>query len=332
MAYEKRVCVMKQIKKGFTADGGALSGAIYAERMGENVKVTPRLLGLAPVLDGRYVLVLHFQKRSYCLDFSGGMLDEFEAPSIKDGFCALLCYVRTGNAEPVAYGACGKENASAESLLAAVNAAGSEKKKRRPANPLPPNELPAPMPNVPLAPTPIVPEPIPDEGETADEAPFRDRLAAVYDDEAIAVDDFYARDAHANASGKNKEETVSNAGGGDSGADEAVPPRPASRGSLTYYAHVREKLTAAFQKFPRDRRLLPVFPASEWANTGEALLGVIYENGTPRYLCVARETPFPEEAEEKGSFVPLSQFSDEQGMYVVFQDADTGAYVKVHDA
>ena len=27
MAYEKRVCVLKQIKKGFSADGSALSGA-----------------------------------------------------------------------------------------------------------------------------------------------------------------------------------------------------------------------------------------------------------------------------------------------------------------
>ena len=27
MAYEKRVCVLKQVKKGFSADGGALTGA-----------------------------------------------------------------------------------------------------------------------------------------------------------------------------------------------------------------------------------------------------------------------------------------------------------------
>ena len=68
MAYEKRVCVMKQVKKGFTADGGALSGAVYAERTGETLKITPRLLGLAPVRDGRYVLVVRASGQTFCLD------------------------------------------------------------------------------------------------------------------------------------------------------------------------------------------------------------------------------------------------------------------------
>ena len=108
MAYEKRVCVMKQVKKGFTADGGALSGAVYAERTGETLKITPRLLGLAPVRDGRYVLIVRASGQTFCLDFSEGVIDEFQAPSIKEGFCALLCYVRAGGAEAVAFGACGK--------------------------------------------------------------------------------------------------------------------------------------------------------------------------------------------------------------------------------
>ena len=56
MAYEKRVCVLKQMKKGFAADGGDLSGAVYAERLGSELTVTPRLLGLSPLKEGRYAL------------------------------------------------------------------------------------------------------------------------------------------------------------------------------------------------------------------------------------------------------------------------------------
>ena len=58
MPFEKRVCVLKQVKKGFTADGSALSGAVYCERLGEEITVMPRLLGIAPVKEGRYALAL----------------------------------------------------------------------------------------------------------------------------------------------------------------------------------------------------------------------------------------------------------------------------------
>ena len=51
MAYEKRVCVVKQIKKGFSADGGALTGAVYAERLGGELTITPRIAGLSPLRD-----------------------------------------------------------------------------------------------------------------------------------------------------------------------------------------------------------------------------------------------------------------------------------------
>lgn len=327
MAYEKRVCVMKQVKKGFTADGGALSGAVYAERTGETLKITPRLLGLAPVRDGRYVLIVRASGQTFCLDFSEGVIDEFQAPSIKEGFCALLCYVRAGGAEAVAFGACGKENATVQSLLLAVSEAGGEKKKRRPANPLPPNELPTPMPNVPLAPTPVVPDPLPEE--TEENRPFRDGLAAAYDDEAIASSDYYAHDEDESAANADRKKASEIAGGRDSCKDEAVPPRPAGR-TLTYYNTVREKLSEAFEKFPPDKRLLTAFPQSEWVNSGEALLGTVYENGLPRYLCVAREQPFPEGI--KAVFVPFAPFSEKEGMYIVFQDADTGDYVTVRDA
>ena len=327
MAYEKRVCVMKQIKKGFTADGGALSGAVYAERMGEMLKITPRLLGLAPVRDGRYVLVVRVAGQTYCLDYDGA-IEEFAAPSVKEGFCALLCYVRAGGAEAVAYGTCGQETSSVQALLLAVSEAGGEKKKRRPANPLPPNELPSPMPNMPLAPTPIVPDPLPEE-ETEENRPFRDGLAAAYDDEAIASSDYYAHDEDEGAANADHQKAGKVAGGRHSCEDEAVPPRPAGR-TLTYYDTVREKLSAAFEKFPPDKRLLTAFPHSEWVNSGEALLGIVYESGLPRYLCVAREAAFPEGI--AAAFVPFTPFSDEEGMYVVFQDADTGDYVTVRDA
>ena len=327
MAYEKRVCVMKQVKKGFTADGSALSGVVYAERWGDRLKLTPRLLALAPVQDGRYVFVVQASGQKFCLEYEGDSLEITGAPSIQSGVCVLLCFVKGGAAEPVAFGCCGTERASAATLVAAVGEA-AEKKKRRPANPLPPTQLPATSPNVPLAPTPIVPDPLPEE----EEKPFRDRLAAAYDDEAIAAGDYYAYDGNEPSAPTHQTKKGKSAGDRNLNEDEAVPPEPAKRGTLTYYNTVREELKTAFEKYPSDNRFAGVFPQSEWVNAGEALLGIVYENGQPRYLCVAREEQFPKQTGAEGTFVPYTAFAESQGAYVVFQDADTGEYVKVYDA
>lgn len=343
MAYEKRVCVLKQIKKGFSADGGLLSGAVYAERLGDTLTVTPRIAGLAPVKEGAYALSVWVGGQAYCMEFQGREpLRVNGAPSLKDGFSALVAYVR-GEAEPVAYGFCGTAPSSCRALLSAFQeekgkAIKGEKKKGAPAPvPLPPTELPSPAPNVPLAPGVPVPNGAPDynEGETKDSAPpFRGREGAKYDDEAIAASDYFSCAAHENEGTANFGETAEGEAAHGRAAcedDGAVRPIGYPRGTLTYYNEVRERIEKAFRKFPRDTRLLSAFPQSEWVNSSGAMLGVIYEKGTPRYLCVAVEKSGdpPENMKEHAVFVPATPFSDETGFYVVFQDADTGEYVHV---
>lgn len=328
MAYEKRVCVLKQIKKGFAADGGSLSGAVYCERLGETLTVTPRILGLAPVNDGYYALGLWIASRTFCLELAGNEPLRIEkAPSIRGGFCALVCFVR-GEGEPVAFGACGDAPTNYAGLLSAVNG-----EKRPIPNPLPPTEVPLPsLPNAPRAPGVPLPGPEPSKEEPKEEkAPFRPQK---YDDDAIAASDYYhdgGADKDENAVRFRQEKEGEIAGGGHPSADE-TPLLP--RGSLTYYNTVRERLEAAMKKFPADTRLQTAFPLSEWvrAESG-ALLGIIYERGVPRYLCVAVEKTGdpPAEMQERCAFVPTSPYSDEEGFWVVFQDADTGEYIKVSE-
>ncbi len=334
MAYEKRLCVLKQIKKGFSADGSPLSGAVYAERMGNELTVTPRLAGIAPVKEGRYALAVWAGGREYCLALTGGALKIADAPSLKDGFAVLLCFVR-GEAEPVAFGCCGSAPANYRDLLKIFSE--EEKKRKRAAPipvPMPPTQVPgAPSPQVPLAPA----IPVPD---AEDAAPFR--KAAGYDDEAIASDDYFrgklfegAENDDARAGGKESQKAAT--GGGGARADDengAVHPFRVGSGSLTYYNEMREKLEDAFSKYPKDDRLQTIFPRSDWVNTGGGLLGVIYENGRPRYICAAAESAGDPPAEMKGLgiFVPRTHFSDGEGFYVVFQDADTGETVKTYES
>ena len=92
MAYEKRVCVVKQIKKGFSADGGALTGAVYAERLGDELTITPRIAGLSPLRDGKYLLVFCADGQTLCLPLSGSAsLRPEHAPSSQNAFSVLLC-------------------------------------------------------------------------------------------------------------------------------------------------------------------------------------------------------------------------------------------------
>lgn len=335
MSYEKRVAVLKQTSKGFSADGSALSGAVYLERFGRELTIKVQAAGLAFVKEGRYAVVLAVGDKKFCLALDGNEpLKIADAPSIKDGFAVLVAFLREG-AQPVAFGRCGSAPFSEKELLSYLTE--TEKKGDVPAIPIPvpPVEFPPLAPNVPRAPTVPLPD-FPSKEEPNDRAPFREGAVA-YDDEAIAESDyFYERvqegDRNENPSGKDEGKGRKKKSGSNLKEDDnAVNPFLRTKGKLTYYKKVRAEIERAFQKFPADTRLMKIFPRSEWVKTEGALLGVVYENGLPRYLCVAAEKNGdpPEEMKEHCTFVPESPFSDEKGFYIVFQDADTGAYVTV---
>lgn len=336
MAYEKRVAVIRQVNKGFSADGSALSGAVYLERLGTEISVKVQAAGLASLKDGRYAVVLSVGGKEYCLSLGKGeALTVSNAPSIRDGFAVLIVFIKE-SAQPVAFGRCGSAKATVTDLLGVL--AESEKKKGAvPVIPVPPVEFPPLAPNVPRAPTIPMPGDVPEEAPD-DRAPFREGATA-YDDEAIAESDYFSEriqesDRNEDAAGKGKGKGRKTAGRNDIEKDaDAVHPFLGTKGKLTYYKKMREALHRAFEKFPQDTRLLSVFPRSEWVKTESALLGVVYNNGQPQYLCVAVEKAGdpPEEMKEHCTFVPESPFSDEKGFYIVFQDADTGAYVTVKD-
>lgn len=91
MAYEKRLCILKQIGKGFTADGMPLMGAVYAERFGSELTITPRIAGLAPLREGRYAIAVVVGQKEYCLELkSNSPLRVPESPSLENGFAVLI--------------------------------------------------------------------------------------------------------------------------------------------------------------------------------------------------------------------------------------------------
>ena len=336
MAYEKRLCVLKQIKKGFSVDGSALSGAVYAERMGQEVIITPKIGALAPLREGRYALALWIGGSTYCLELKGNEpLRIPETNSLKDGFSALICFVR-GGAEPLAYGFCGGAPTDYAPLLRVFErkekAAPSEKLRSEKLQEVQENEncFRGGENEAVVARESQKSEPDPEKcgpGESK------------YDDEAIADADYFGgiwealEDAGASAQTENEEPQA--AAGGCSCADEtdkAVHPFAIPRGGLAYYNEIAPKLKEALKKYPRDEHLMQTFPNSEWVRAENALLGIIYAEGLPRYLCVAMKSAPPKEVEDCSIFVPESPYSETEGYYVVFQDADSGDYVRIEEA
>lgn len=314
--YEKRLCILKQMKKGFSVDGSSLTGAIYAERLGSELIITPRIPALAPLQDGRYALALCAGERSFVLELKGNI--PLKAPadfSLKGGFSALLCFVR-GEAEPIAFGACGdRTQKDREFLLSLFSKREAREETLQEESHMREEEE-------------MAKEEEKDEREAGNEQ---------YDDEAIADADYFrsvCEDAqNADDGGANSQKgEEKGAGVCENEEDKSVHPFLEERGSLTYYYEIAPKIKEAMQKYPRDEKMEKVFPHSEWVKAEGALLGVIYAEGLPRFLCVAMRNEPPKEVKEYSLFVPDSPYSEEEGYFVVFQDADSGEYVKIEES
>lgn len=316
MAFEKRVCVLKQIKKGFAADGKTLSGVVYAERWNEELTLNVRLVDTAPVREGRFALTVWVGGKIYCRDFESTLFKIREAPGLQGGFSALITFVK-GDAEPVAFGSCGAAPSDYTTLLNVFK--NEEKKKSRVQKREGTGEKVQPYCEI----------------EQKEE---KKREGNGYDDEAIASANYYgeAGKTHENGGADGapyEKEAAEEIAGGTCENAEVEHPFGTGR-TLAYYDTIKERLRLAFEKYPRDMRLNGIFPTGEWVRAEGALLGILYEKGLPRYLCIAVEkgSDPPKEFSESGVFVPLSHFTETEGFYVIFQDADTGEVLKIHNA
>ena len=58
MNYVKKMCVLRQIKQGFSADGKPLTGLIKAEQYGKNLAAEVSVMNFAPLSSGEYFCLL----------------------------------------------------------------------------------------------------------------------------------------------------------------------------------------------------------------------------------------------------------------------------------
>ena len=103
--YSKNIAVIRAIKGGFSADGGALSGLVKVEKYGGYLRAEVVKINFAPLLSGRYVTGISDGVRVTLCE--GDVFEGDGDMDISCGFAALVCFVQRGEVSPVATAVCG---------------------------------------------------------------------------------------------------------------------------------------------------------------------------------------------------------------------------------
>lgn len=313
MSYTKNIAVINGLQGGFSADGGALSGLIKAERYSSELRVEVSLINFAPLSEGRYVTAIsdgpHTQIIEDCL---------FEGQSNVDtskGFAAAVCFVHNG-VQIIASAVCGNYQSAAFGLKAEVERA--EKIKN----------------------------PLPKEQKSA--APVE-----IYEDEALAEENYYEYDASCEGGQlvrqnsqkeedggqllKNETDSVplQKVEGGIAPDSERAEEIPLARGG--FYERTRSEIEGLLSAYPPAEELCAAIDGSKWVKIsyGEDsfyAFGVIFSEGVPKYVCYA--IPAKDQSTPPASMQGLASFLGVKtqygvGFWVMYQDADTGASVSI---
>lgn len=337
MGYTKNIAVIKGIKDGFSVDGGALSGLVKAEKYGAKLRVEVSLINFAPLTEGKYVCAISDGKTTEIIEDCA-----FEGESALDtanGFAALIAYVR-GQVFPVASAVCGnnhditlklKAEIEREENLKGAQAAEEERAAKR-------------------------------EGAAGAEGNGKKEE---YDDGAIAEENYYEYAETDKDGGALREDKKEEEGGrkvrGDEAAFSAVeekenclknaesaaysggngdydPINPIVEGGI-FYERMKDEIDKILSKYPAEKPLEEMIEDSKWVRIsygegGFYVFGVLYADGKPKYVCygvpTAQSENPPKSMEGLASFLPASPEDAESGYWVMYQDAETGASIKVN--
>lgn len=334
----KRMCILKQLKTGFSADGNPLNGVVRVERYGKICTVQLSLINFAPLSDGRYLCVL-CDKQGERIVFpvvppTGEFKEEGGLFNPEKGFCSLVCFLRNGEVSRLAAGQYGAGGYNLNLLLSGVGTSLSDSSSSVSA----------------VEKTPRKEEidlPMPEKEEKKKEKEIVFVRESDYDDEAISGQNYYSEASesgkgssaeditHENAVAESETQTTEgDCASKDDETENVLHPFKIADGQ-SYYYKIKDELENLFAVSPRVNDLTASIPDSEWVRVDGAdgcLVGIIYENLEIRYIAYALPAcgKEPPESLPDSCFVPVDPFSEESGGYfVLFQDAATGETLRV---
>ncbi len=356
----KRMCILKQTKNGFSADGNPVSGVARVERYGKLTTVQLSLVNFAPLSGGKYLCILCDKAGERIVFSPTGAQGEHRADNIpfnlEKGFCVLVAFVRDG-VDCIAYGQYGAGSYNIRLLLDGVITPEKSKRESETAMDESVTFLPAPSRReVEIVRLQTVNEP-PMPETTGEYTPPTPEVG--YDDEAVSESDYYAGgegyesgdcmsvDANENACFAGESQAVDGADASKNDtAEKLFRPFKVNDGQ-TYFNAVKDEIETLFENGERTDDLSRAFPQSEWVKIADAdgcLVGIIYEDFAPKYIAYAlpsRGERIPPKELTGACFVPCEPYfiggqneageknGKNEGYFVLFQDVSTGECVTV---
>ena len=319
--YTKNIAVIKGLKEGFSADGGALTGLVKAEKYGNSLKVEATFINFAPLSEGRYVTAISDGKTTLIVE--NGFFEGYSELETGSGFAALICYIN-GQVSPVASAVSGNFHGAALGIKAEVEKAEKIKSSGGVA------------------------------ATDAGESP-----SGSYEDEAIAEVNYYEFAETYEGGGAVRENPQEEESGlasckdeaafssfpkDENGVDPTISPNErvfSHKGPLAggdFYERMKGEIEGILSAYPAEESLERIVENSKWVKISYSgdkfyVFGVIYSGGKPQYICYGvptlnSSTP-PESMQGLASFIPSSLDGEGGGFWVMYQDAATGASLKI---
>ncbi len=378
MSFEKSVIVLKQTEEGFSSNGRAVSGIVRIEKDDGVSTLFLSLINFAPKIGEYFLFIIDGKDETF--KFSLGkrpysVTETFSrSPDLTRGFAAGVCYLSSDLPIVAAFQRSQFFDCSLSEFKKRVADKCIEQKKLREKEEgfsIKPEEcvfLDEKIDNEKInggvsgkdcdlkdRDTDDCKEKFTITDKAVDIAETKETSFSVYNDEAVATENFYAieesiksktellgelqnealRDENFNRdSGKQKTSQENASGFTFSENEKNFGGSKKYTKDNPYFAAVKEEISSLFDKFPLDDSLDKIFPESNFIKINYSadkyyLVGVIKEFGKEKYICygvpaVYSQTP-PEELYGYCRFIPVSVFDLKgDGFWMMFQDAITG--------
>lgn len=327
--YTKNIAVIKGLKDGFSADGGPLTGLVKAERYGSTLKIEVTYINFAPLSEGRYVTAVSDGNNTLMVE--NGLFEGVSALDTGAGFAALVCYIN-GSVSPVASAVSGNFHGAALTIKAEVERAENIKNGLKGGTAA---------------------------AESGGAAQDGNGLKTAYEDEAIAEVNYYdfaetdenggalREDTQKEKDGRKTVQNEADTGGfknKKSGVDRDISRGEAAFGKNppladgNFYSRMKAEIEGLLSAYPAEENLAKTVADSKWVRIdyGDGkyyVFGVIYDGKKPAYICygvpAANSERPPESMQGLASFIPASAENPRQGYWVMYQDANSGASLKI---
>ncbi len=311
MLYNKKFLIFKELNKGYSLNGKSVNGILKAECENDQTTMSISLIGFSALTEGKYFAVTNLSGNVFAYDLGTAPVafSYTEKVKLKDGDCACLIAHVFDEITPVAIAASENSEFSAMKLAEYLN---REIKNEKTV-----------------------------ETQNSKETDIQVQTPA-YDDETVATENYYLYD---NEETKNERTVFKKNVGTD---NESESQKNGEEKNFEMFKNetgftvdeenaafkIKENLEKLFSSYPEDFSLSKTLPHSKWvkinySDDGYYLVGAIYKNDEPEYVCYGIPAKFnekpPEELNGICCFIPLSVFDMQgDGYFVIFQSAVTG--------